>query len=440
MVVAFLVMSSITVSAADTGTYQSKIKQNDYKLSGLEKEKNDVQQEKRIIDQDLENLIYTINQLQTDINTLSSNIFEKEKGISDKNLAIEEMTAQIEELKASIILQLEQIKIQEGELYEQEELLGLRVRAAYKFDTFGSALIILAESESLIDFTERLLFIERMAEKDREVMALIESIIMELDAKKVKLEASKAESEEIKQNLDLEKISLETEKQSLLEEQSVVLAKLEEQKTFEEAKRLLLDQMTETERELSLAIGDIMEENEVLEAEIQNLIKAEQEKARIEAQKKAEEEAEKNKVENVPQPEPDSGEENNSSQGYIRPVNGRVSSPYGNRIHPISGEVKMHTGIDYASPQGTGIKATRGGKVIVRQYNSSYGNYIIIDHGNGISSLYAHMSGFNVNYGDQVSQGEIIGFIGSTGSSTGPHLHFEIRVNGAHTNPNNYLN
>ncbi len=441
MVAALLVMSSVTVSAADKNTYKNQIQQNQYKLNGLTKDKKEVIQEKNTLNSELKSLIHSGDILQEDINSLSKSIEGKESSITAKILDIEEMTNKIQDLQKNIVVQMEKIKLQEEEFHKQEDQLGIRVRTAYKFNSIGSVLLVLAESESIIDFTERLIFIERMAEKDREVMELIQTLIKELDDKKVKLQVSKEESEVAKDNLDREKISLENEKASLLLEKTSISNKLESQNKLEEEKRIVITQMTAAERELSEAIGDIIEENEALEAEIQKVIKAEQEKARKEAERRAKEKAEKDKANQGSQSKPTSPPSNvNPSKGYIRPVAGRISSPYGNRIHPISGLVKMHTGIDLASPHGTGIKATKGGTIIVRKYNSSYGNYIVMDHGNGISSLYAHMSGFNVNYGDEVSQGQTIGFIGSTGSSTGPHLHFEIRVNGSHTNPMNYLN
>lgn len=438
MVAALLVMSSITVSAADTTTNRNKIKENEYKLNGLQEEKNDVKQEKNLLSSELEAILNKATQLQKDINYLTNNIEEKENSIAIKSIDIEKMAGKIKELELNITDQMEKIKLQEIELQEQEDLLGFRVRSAYKFNSFGSILLVLAESESIIDFTERLMFIEKMAEKDREVMDLIQSIIKELDEKKVALELNRAESEEAKKELDLQKLSLEGEKASLVSEKQTVTNNLTKQKELEEQKTLVFNQMTAQERELNASIGDILDENEALEAEIQRAIRVEQEKARKEAERKAKEEAEKNKNENQSKPNPDSS--SNVSSGYIRPVSGRMSSPYGYRIHPIYNTRRMHTGVDYAASSGTPIKATRGGRVILAKFNSSYGNYIIVDHGDGISSLYAHMSGFNASYGDNVSQGQVIGYVGSTGASTGPHLHFEIRVNGSHRNPSNYVN
>lgn len=117
----------------------------------------------------------------------------------------------------------------------------------------------------------------------------------------------------------------------------------------------------------------------------------------------------------------------------------RVSSEFGYRIHPILGYSKLHTGIDIAAPYGATVIASNSGKVIASYYNSSYGNMIIVDHGGGIATLYAHLSSRLVNVGASVTRGQTIAKVGSTGMSTGPHLHFEVRLNGVYQNPRSYL-
>ena len=122
-----------------------------------------------------------------------------------------------------------------------------------------------------------------------------------------------------------------------------------------------------------------------------------------------------------------------ASGGWIWPVSGTLTSPFGYRWG------RMHEGIDISVPEGTPVRAAKPGTVILAAYTGGYGNYTCVDHGGGLSSCYAHQSSFAVSSGDQVDQGEVIGYSGNTGSSTGPHLHFEIRVNGSAVDPLGYL-
>ena len=116
-----------------------------------------------------------------------------------------------------------------------------------------------------------------------------------------------------------------------------------------------------------------------------------------------------------------------SASGFLWPIasSHRVTSPFGWRTHPITGRQNLHGGIDIAAPNGTPIMASKAGVVVISQYGSSYGNYVVISHPDGTRTLYAHMSQRNVSAGDTVRQGQTVGLVGSTGSSTGNHLHFE---------------
>jgi murein DD-endopeptidase MepM/ murein hydrolase activator NlpD len=124
---------------------------------------------------------------------------------------------------------------------------------------------------------------------------------------------------------------------------------------------------------------------------------------------------------------------------FKAPVAGPVSSGFGTRVHPILGEVRMHTGIDYAVGTGYPIKAAGGGIVVWAGPRGGYGNAVIIDHRNGLATLYAHQSRVNATVGQKVSTGQVIGFVGQTGMATGPHLHFEVREFGAPVDPTMYL-
>ena len=141
-----------------------------------------------------------------------------------------------------------------------------------------------------------------------------------------------------------------------------------------------------------------------------------------------------------PQPsQPDNG--SSSSEGWVVPVDYvYISSPFGTRVHPITGVVTTHYGVDLAAYLGNPIYATRSGVVTQATYGASGGYYVYIDHGDGFTSIYLHMTHYIVGVGDYVEAGQVIGYCGSTGASTGPHLHFGLIYNGAYVDPTKYVN
>ncbi len=132
-----------------------------------------------------------------------------------------------------------------------------------------------------------------------------------------------------------------------------------------------------------------------------------------------------------------------SSAGFMRPIGGRITSPFGWRTHPIFNSRTFHSGVDIAGPNRGSIRASNSGKVIYSGWYGGYGKVVIVDHGsvNGkpTSTLYAHMSSIKVGQGQLVNKGDVLGYEGSTGYSTGPHVHFEVRINGKPNNPLNYI-
>ena len=132
-----------------------------------------------------------------------------------------------------------------------------------------------------------------------------------------------------------------------------------------------------------------------------------------------------------------------TSAGFLKPISGRITSPFGWRTHPIFNSRTFHSGVDIAGPNRGSIKASNSGKVIYSGWYGGYGKVVILDHGivNGkpTSTLYAHMSSIKVGQGQFVNKGEVVGYEGTTGYSTGPHVHFEVRINGKPNNPLNYI-
>lgn len=174
---------------------------------------------------------------------------------------------------------------------------------------------------------------------------------------------------------------------------------------------------------------------EAASLEVEKLIKAEEEKAAAEAAAAAAKQASAASSTSAYVPS------SSSTGAFSWPVPGytRVSSGYGNRAKPIGSGYEFHTGIDIPAGYGVPVIAAADGKIITSKYMNGYGNTVIIDHGNGVTTLYGHNSSLSCSVGDIVKKGQTIAKVGSTGNSTGNHVHFEVRKNGSHTNPYDYL-
>ena len=274
---------------------------------------------------------------------------------------------------------------------EQYELFCQRVRAMEEEGTV-SYWSILFNSESFSEMLDRLADIDAVMAYDNQVMDELIAIREEIIALRTQLETSRAEE------------------QAARDQQAAKQA--EQQAKVAEAQKLL-DQIN----------ADVAEVNRQLDAESEAAAEIQAEIAQ--KQKQLEEQRRQNNI------------TIDSETSYLWPLPGyyRLSSLFGYRIHPITGEAHSHTGIDIPAPGNTPILACKSGQVVTSAYHYSYGNYVVIDHGNGNSTLYAHMSSRAVSEGDMVTQGQTIGYVGTTGSSTGNHLHLEVRDNYTRVDP-----
>ena len=307
------------------------------------------------------------------------------------NAEIENIDAQIAWYDGEIAQKESERKEAEAREAEQYELFCERVRAMEEEGTV-SYWSILFNAESFSDLLDRIEDVDA-------VMAYDNAVMDELIATREELERLQAELE-----------SARSEEQAAKEQQEA--KKAEQQAKVAEAQKLV-DQIN----------ANISEVNRQLDEESAAASEIQAEIAR--KQKQLEEERKQNNI------------VISSETGYMWPLPGyyRLSSQFGYRIHPITGVAHSHTGIDIPAAGGTPILAAKSGQVVTSAYHYSYGNYVVIDHGNGNSTLYAHMSSRAVSEGQMVSQGQVIGYVGTTGSSTGNHLHFEVRDNYTRVDP-----
>ena len=290
------------------------------------------------------------------------------------------------------IAQKEAERIQaEADEQAQYELFCQRVRAMEEEGTV-SYWSILFNAENFSDLLDRLADVDAVMDYDNQVMEELTAIREEIVRLKTQLEEARADEQEAR------------------DQQAAKQA--EQQAKVAEAQKLL-DEIN----------ADVAEVNRQLDDEIAGAEEIQAEIAR--KQKQLEEQRRQNNI------------TIDSETNYMWPLPGcyRLTSLFGYRIHPITGKAHSHTGIDIPASGGTPILACKSGQVVTSAYHYSYGNYVVIDHGNGNSTLYAHMSSRAVSEGQMVTQGQTIGYVGTTGSSTGNHLHLEVRDNYTRVDP-----
>ena len=302
--------------------------------------------------------------------------------VSQQISTTEALIAEYDELIAQEEVNLAEAQEREAQHYE-EACQRVRVMEEEGTVTYWEILFNAADFTDLLD---RAMMINETVEYDNAVMDALEQARIDVENAKAALESSRAEQVDAKEALEVQKAELDSKKATI----NQLLKELEANQSQYESKLNQLDsQMAALDDEIA-----------AMEKEYQRQISAGQ-------------------IQFDP------------GTGYLWPLNGcyTLTSLFGNRIHPITGLPNHHLGTDIRASYGTPIMSARGGVVSKSEYNSSYGNYVVVTHDGGISTLYAHMSSRAVSVGQIVTQGQTLGYVGSTGSSTGNHLHFEVRVN-----------
>ena len=363
-----------------------------------EAEISKAKEEKKALQSGLTNVKELKKQLEASKADLASYVAELDGNLSD-------IQAKIDELKALIETKEQEITEKEAELEtalatQQEQYEAMKSRIKFMYEKGDSlALEVFFDSESFGEMLNKADYIEMLSGYDRK--KLDEYVEY---ANYVAL--CKESLEEEKSVLDEAKAAQEEEEASLNE-----LIATKEQEIYQVSSDIQNKEAAIKEYE-----ADIAAQNETISA----LEKAvAEERARLAA------------------------EQGRKYDGGVftwpAPSYTRISDDYGNRMHPILGIQKFHNGIDMAAPGGTPILAAYDGKVVAADYSSSMGNYVMIDHGDSLYTIYMHASALYVSKGQEVSKGAKIAAVGTTGRSTGNHLHFSVRLNGSYVNPWSYL-
>ncbi len=363
---------------------------------------------------------------------LSDKISSMDKQISSKEADISKLESAINDAEKQMSTLKEELKKAEAKAEKQDEDLNARLRNMYKNGSVGF-LDVLFDSDDISEFLTNLDMVQKVYSQDKDTLKELKATCDEIDGKKQEIESLQAELDESKKLAEEEKTELKEDKAAA-----------------EKQKAKVATEADLTEEQLS--------ELEAYEDSLEAQIRAEQAKNKTSSSSSSSSKSSSSssssssgsKSRSSSSSSSSSSKSSSSTKGKITTHNGismmwpapsytSVSSKYGYRTHPITGKKKLHGGVDLAAPGGSAILAAQSGKVIVATYHWSFGNYIIIDHGNGFSTLYAHCSKLLVSKGATVSQGQRIANVGTTGSSTGNHLHFEVRINGSRTNPMPYI-
>lgn len=313
---------------------------------------------------------------------------------------MDETTTKIQEKQVEICDKRDELI--EAQVDEREQYESMKKRIKYMYENGNTQFIeILFESKSISDFLNNAEYITQISEYDRDMLVEFQNIVKDVEEQKAVLENEEAELE-----------ALQVELQAQQEEVSVLI----EEKAAEISS-------------LEVAIGENAAKLKALQEEA----------ARQERLRKEREEAQRNNYGGGGGTAGASATPSGSGVLSCWPCNGSITSGFGGRNTGIAGASTYHRGVDFGASSGSPIYAAGSGTVAFVGYDSARGNYVDISHGNGLKTRYQHCSAIYVQYGQSVSAGQNIAAVGTTGISSGAHLHFEVHVNGSAVNPMNYL-
>ena len=331
-------------------------------------------------------------QLQKELDQISSekkSVLQKKSELERKaNLNLKEIEASeqlMDELSSMIKVKNEELEQAEQRQNEQYQLFLSRMRAMYEMGEI-SYLEVLLDSSSFYEMQSRVEIINKIISYDKNLVEQLKQAKQQVLEAKQQLEQDKAEQSQLMDKLEKTKKSLDGQ----ISESEKISSELEKD---EESTKAAYEEMEKEEAKL--------------QAELKKLVAASASKSSYVG----------------------------GSMTWPLPGHTYISSPFGYRIHPTLKVKKLHTGVDIPAPKGTKILAANSGEVIISAYSKAWGNYVVVNHGGGTATLYAHMSKRLVAKGDSVSKGQNIGLVGTTGYSTGNHLHFEIQKNGVSVDP-----
>ena len=327
-----------------------------------------------------------LNQSKKDLEAAEKELNALDQKIYQAGVELNQLTGELNETKAEIVKGLEELEQLKKDIENQNDDLNARLRSMYKNGDVGMLSVVFGSS-SMSDVLTNMDMVPRIYNADAELLASIQEQYELVDAQNQKLEALKAQLEVQQAEVEARKAALEEDRQEVAARKKEVQANTDSLAAQYDAVKKEADSISETIK--------------VLQSQNTQYI--------------------------------------GGAMCWPSQASTRITSPFGWRYLSLLGGRNYHTGVDIGAAGGTNILAANSGKVIKAGWNNSYGYMVMVDHGGGIVTLYAHSSKLLVKTGDVVTRGQAIALIGSTGMSTGNHLHFEVRVNGKYQNPLNYI-
>lgn len=393
-------------------------------IDDKKQELNEVNREKKETEENIKQVQQQQQNVMVQLESIDRQIVEKEKELEkleqDLKATQEELEKARQELEQAI-----------KDAQKQEKLMAERVRTIY-MNGVSSYLELLLEARSINQFLDRLIMVKRLLAFDLQVLEKLEACRERIDQKCTELEEKEQIIAEKKQAVAAQKKQIENKR----EEKNALLQQLKKQEQEYEQQ---LEELDKTSQELEKLIQQLLRELE--------LRRQREEQLRKQWEQQQKEQQSRGDGGKGNQSGSDSGSGSKYTGGTLAwPVPGfyRITSYFGYRIHPVYGTRKLHSGIDIGSNNdesiyGKNFVAAADGTVIFAGWYGGYGNCVIIEHGGGMTTLYAHGSAILVSTGQQVKRGQAVLKVGSTGVSTGPHAHFEVRKDGVPVDPLPYL-
>jgi murein DD-endopeptidase MepM/ murein hydrolase activator NlpD len=357
---------------------------------------SDKSQQKQQLQQQLTNLKGRIGQLRSQIQQKKREERKVRRDIAELDAQIDNTTHRLHQTRTRLANARQeqrslakQLAILTARLQKRQALLAQRLRAAYKHRSI-SYLNVLLGARSMRELTSRSYVMRQIVKADKELLDAVRADQQAVAQAKARMDRLVVQIGGLERDLH---------------------AQAAELREAQQEKKLTLKQIASERALYERQLAELEAESRAIARRLRAMMETPAGRARADKR---------------------------WSGRFIRPVNGRISSGYGMRTHPIFRVRRMHHGIDIAAPHGTPIVAADSGVVVEAGYIRGYGNTVIIDHGGGVATLYAHCSTILVRVGQEVQRGQMIARVGSTGYTTGPHLHFEIRINGDPVNPAEY--